>query len=189
MPSKEESVLVFGPVVPDGYGLCYNPQETQIIFGVSAFNNSPETDSIKMGNSVRQSLIDMRDLMAGSLQAKLWFLTNLLFQQNFVKTLLFVKLCQCWSSIKIIILFQSNKKGNYYIINYTEVHDLKKSNKHWVHWKLAPTNFCFFHKSIYVIFYISNFQAIQVNTKMNLWMGKSKAYQSQCLCDIVLYIF
>jgi hypothetical protein len=33
-----------------------------------------------MGNSVRQSLIDMRDLMAGSLQAKLWFLSNLLFQ-------------------------------------------------------------------------------------------------------------
>ena len=80
MPSKEESVLVFGPVVPDGYGLCYNPQESQIIFGVSAFNNNPETDSIKMGNSVRQSLIDMRDLMAGSLQAKLWFLSNLLFQ-------------------------------------------------------------------------------------------------------------
>ena len=71
VPSKEESVLVFGPVVPDGYGLCYNPQESQIIFGVSAFNNNPETDSIKMGNSVRQSLIDMRDLMAGSLQAKL----------------------------------------------------------------------------------------------------------------------
>jgi carnitine O-acetyltransferase len=54
VPSKEESVLVFGPVVPDGYGLCYNPQESQIIFGVSAFNNNPETDSIKMGNSVRQ---------------------------------------------------------------------------------------------------------------------------------------
>ncbi|XP_052090934.1 carnitine O-acetyltransferase-like [Mytilus californianus] len=71
VPSKEEAVLVFGPVVPNGYGLCYNPQESQIIFGVSAFNCSPETDSNKMANSVRQSLIDMKNLMAGSVQAKL----------------------------------------------------------------------------------------------------------------------
>ncbi|CAG2255886.1 E2.3.1.7 [Mytilus edulis] len=71
VPSKEEAVLVFGPVVPNGYGLCYNPQESQIIFGVSAFNCSPETESNKMANSVRQSLIDMKNLMAGSVQAKL----------------------------------------------------------------------------------------------------------------------
>ncbi|XP_076091347.1 carnitine O-acetyltransferase-like [Mytilus galloprovincialis] len=71
VPSKEEAVLVFGPVVPNGYGLCYNPQESQIIFGVSAFNCSPETDSNKMANSVRQSLTDMKNLMAGSVQAKL----------------------------------------------------------------------------------------------------------------------
>lgn len=71
VPSKEEAVLVFGPVVPNGYGLCYNPQESQIIFGVSAFNCSPETDSNNMANSVRQSLTDMKNLMAGSVQAKL----------------------------------------------------------------------------------------------------------------------
>lgn len=71
MPSKEEAVLVFGPVVPNGYGLCYNPQETQIIFGCSAFNNSPETESAKMANAVTQSLLDMRDLLGGSVQAKL----------------------------------------------------------------------------------------------------------------------
>lgn len=74
VPSKEEAVLVFGPVVPNGYGLCYNPQESQIIFGVSAFNCSPETDSNKMANSVKQSLIDMKNLMAGSVQAKLWYI-------------------------------------------------------------------------------------------------------------------
>lgn len=71
VPSKEEAVLVFGPVVPNGYGLCYNPQETQIIFGCSAFNNSPETESAKMADAVTQSLLDMRDLMGGSVQAKL----------------------------------------------------------------------------------------------------------------------
>ena len=62
---------MFGPVVPNGYGLCYNPQETQILFGVSAFNNSPETDSKKMANSIQQSLIEMQDLMAASMKAKL----------------------------------------------------------------------------------------------------------------------
>lgn len=71
VPAKYEAVLVFGPVVPDGYGLCYNPQETQILIGVSAFNNSPQTDSKKMIGALKDSFRDMRDTLAGSIQAKL----------------------------------------------------------------------------------------------------------------------
>ncbi|KAJ8303773.1 hypothetical protein KUTeg_018696 [Tegillarca granosa] len=68
VPAKYEAVLVFGPVVPDGYGLCYNPQETQILIGVSAFNNSPQTDSKKMIGALKDSFRDMRDTLAGSIK-------------------------------------------------------------------------------------------------------------------------
>ncbi|KAJ8303791.1 hypothetical protein KUTeg_018714 [Tegillarca granosa] len=71
VPAKYEAVLVFGPVVPDGYGLCYNPQETQILIGVSAFNNSPQTNSKKMIGALKDSFRDTRDTLAGSIQAKL----------------------------------------------------------------------------------------------------------------------
>ena len=71
MAAKNEAVLVFGPVVPDGYGVCYNPQETQVIFGVSAFNCCPETDSAKFIDSLKKSLRDMRDVLGGSVKSKL----------------------------------------------------------------------------------------------------------------------
>lgn len=34
VPAHSNSVLVFGPVVPDGYGVCYNPQENQVNIAV-----------------------------------------------------------------------------------------------------------------------------------------------------------
>jgi len=40
VPAKSESVLFFGPVCPDGYGFCYNPQETKILFGISSYKSN-----------------------------------------------------------------------------------------------------------------------------------------------------
>ncbi|XP_061163747.1 carnitine O-acetyltransferase-like isoform X2 [Saccostrea echinata] len=71
VPAKHEACLVFGPTVPDGYGVCYNPQEKQIIFGVSAFNCCPETESRKFIDSIRQSLYEMKTVLEGSVQSKL----------------------------------------------------------------------------------------------------------------------
>ncbi|XP_048776623.1 carnitine O-acetyltransferase-like isoform X2 [Ostrea edulis] len=71
VPAKYEACLVFGPTVPDGYGVCYNPQEKQIIFGVSAFNCCPETVSMKFIDSIQQSLRDMKAVLEGSIQSKL----------------------------------------------------------------------------------------------------------------------
>ena len=62
---------MFGPVVPDGYGVCYNPQENQIIFGVSAFDVSPKTDSKHYIKVLHQTLTEMRNLFEGNVQAKL----------------------------------------------------------------------------------------------------------------------
>ncbi|XP_070531659.1 carnitine O-acetyltransferase-like isoform X1 [Ptychodera flava] len=62
VPSKFDLVMCFGPVVPDGYGVCYNPRETHINFVLSAFNTSPETDAQKLAISLAASLMEMQQL-------------------------------------------------------------------------------------------------------------------------------
>ncbi len=55
--------LCFGAVVPDGYGVCYNPQENQVMFSVSCFHSCPETDSIRFLNKLTETMADMRDML------------------------------------------------------------------------------------------------------------------------------
>ncbi|CAH1271472.1 CRAT [Branchiostoma lanceolatum] len=69
VPSKYDSLLCFGPVVPDGYGICYNPAEDHLNFCISAFNRSRETDTVKLATALNQSLLDMQELL--QTQAKL----------------------------------------------------------------------------------------------------------------------
>ena len=52
----------YGPVVPDGYGACYNPQSAHILFCVSSFRESPETCSAQFVLALEQALLEMRDL-------------------------------------------------------------------------------------------------------------------------------
>ncbi|WAR31442.1 CACP-like protein [Mya arenaria] len=61
VPAKSESVLFFGPVCPDGYGFCYNPQEKRILFGISSFKSNDVTlPAAQMCELVADSLRDMR---------------------------------------------------------------------------------------------------------------------------------
>ncbi|CAG5122644.1 unnamed protein product [Candidula unifasciata] len=69
--SKYKAFLCFGPVVPDGYGLCYNPQDDQLIISISSFHSSPHTNSDLFSSSLSQSLLDMQTLLASHPQAKL----------------------------------------------------------------------------------------------------------------------
>ncbi|XP_053380411.1 carnitine O-acetyltransferase-like isoform X2 [Mercenaria mercenaria] len=72
VPAKSESVLFFGPVVPDGYGFCYNPQEKCILFGVSSYkSNSVTLPAAKMAELIQDSLRDMRDVLAATMKANL----------------------------------------------------------------------------------------------------------------------
>ncbi|XP_033124898.1 carnitine O-acetyltransferase-like [Anneissia japonica] len=72
VPAKSDSTLCFGPVVPDGFGVCYNPKSKHINFAVSAFNTSPETDAKIMSVKLTESLADMHNILVqGSLSAKL----------------------------------------------------------------------------------------------------------------------
>lgn len=52
----------YGPVVPNGYGACYNPQSEHIIFSVSSFHESSQTCSAEFVKCLVQGLLHMRDL-------------------------------------------------------------------------------------------------------------------------------
>ncbi|XP_012577028.1 PREDICTED: carnitine O-acetyltransferase isoform X2 [Condylura cristata] len=71
VPAKTDCVMFFGPVVPDGYGVCYNPREAHIHFSVSAYNSCAETSAGRLARSLERALLDMRALLQGHPRAKL----------------------------------------------------------------------------------------------------------------------
>ncbi|CAL4073793.1 unnamed protein product, partial [Meganyctiphanes norvegica] len=73
VPARCEAFMCYGPLVPDGYGCCYNPRANSIFIGTSACNSSPETDSATFRAALEQSFMDMHDalLLDGGLKSKL----------------------------------------------------------------------------------------------------------------------
>uniref|UniRef100_A0A8C7ET48 Carnitine O-acetyltransferase n=1 Tax=Neovison vison TaxID=452646 RepID=A0A8C7ET48_NEOVI len=71
VPAKTDCVMFFGPVVPDGYGICYNPMEAHINFSVSAYNSFAETNAARLAHYLEKALLDMRALLQGHPRAKL----------------------------------------------------------------------------------------------------------------------
>ena len=63
VPSKNEALLCFGPVVVDGYGLCYNPMEKKFLCAISSSAGHPRTDSSDFGEEIRKAFDDVRSLM------------------------------------------------------------------------------------------------------------------------------
>jgi carnitine O-acetyltransferase len=55
--------LCFGAVVEDGYGVCYNPREHEILVTVSSWHSCRETDSLMLSGLLRDSLRELRDLL------------------------------------------------------------------------------------------------------------------------------
>ncbi len=58
--------LCFGAVVEDGYGVCYNPQEKQVLFSVSSYHHNPHTHSQQYMIRLSQSLQEMKDVLVAS---------------------------------------------------------------------------------------------------------------------------
>ncbi|KAM7369394.1 hypothetical protein PAMP_013666 [Pampus punctatissimus] len=71
VPSKTDCVMCFGPVVPNGYGVCYNPMNDHINFAVSSFTSCKETNTAHLAQAVESALIDMRTLLEQTPRAKL----------------------------------------------------------------------------------------------------------------------
>lgn len=64
--SKTDCVMCFGPMVPDGYGVCYNPMEEHINVAITAFNSCEETNAARFAQAVEGALLDMRGLLEGA---------------------------------------------------------------------------------------------------------------------------
>lgn len=62
VPTTVEMFCCYGPVVPNGYGACYNPQSDHIIFCVSSFRESTETSSAVFAKALNEGLLEIRDL-------------------------------------------------------------------------------------------------------------------------------
>ncbi|KAL0965110.1 hypothetical protein UPYG_G00276920 [Umbra pygmaea] len=71
VPAKTDCVMCFGPVVPDGYGVCYNPMAEHINFAVSAFNSCNETNTARLAQTLEGALLDMRSLLESTPKARL----------------------------------------------------------------------------------------------------------------------
>jgi len=67
---KGNSVMCYGPVVPDGYASCYNPLGNTINFGLAAFKSGQGTDVKAFHDALINSFDDMEKVMAVGHQAK-----------------------------------------------------------------------------------------------------------------------
>ncbi|XP_052262226.1 choline O-acetyltransferase-like [Dreissena polymorpha] len=57
-----DTFMCYGPVVPDGYGVCYNPRPDDIIVVISAFKSHAETQSDHFAYTLEGSLLQMSEL-------------------------------------------------------------------------------------------------------------------------------
>uniref|UniRef100_A0A4W5KI42 Choline O-acetyltransferase n=1 Tax=Hucho hucho TaxID=62062 RepID=A0A4W5KI42_9TELE len=62
VPTTVEMFCCYGPVVPNGYGCCYNPQADHLLFSVTSFHGSTETSSAVFIQALDEGLVEMRDL-------------------------------------------------------------------------------------------------------------------------------
>uniref|UniRef100_A0A3B5MP45 Choline/carnitine acyltransferase domain-containing protein n=1 Tax=Xiphophorus couchianus TaxID=32473 RepID=A0A3B5MP45_9TELE len=63
VPTNTDSVMCFGPLVPDGYAVCYNPQADHVHFAVTAFNCCEETNAETMARTLKETLCDLQELL------------------------------------------------------------------------------------------------------------------------------
>ncbi|XP_072176698.1 carnitine O-acetyltransferase-like [Diadema setosum] len=63
VPGKEDLLMLFGPVVPDGYGICYNPHPNHFNISITAYNTSPETDSDRFAATLTDNLLELQELL------------------------------------------------------------------------------------------------------------------------------
>ncbi|XP_008435091.1 choline O-acetyltransferase b isoform X2 [Poecilia reticulata] len=62
VPTTVEMFCCYGPVVPNGYGACYNPQPHHIVFSVASFWENTETSSAVFVKALNEGLLEIRDL-------------------------------------------------------------------------------------------------------------------------------
>lgn len=69
--TKCPGFMCYGAVVEDGYGICYNPRDNDIYYGIGCFNRNASTNAKQMITVFEQSLTDMHKVLSKSQKAKL----------------------------------------------------------------------------------------------------------------------
>uniref|UniRef100_A0A158P805 Carn_acyltransf domain-containing protein n=1 Tax=Angiostrongylus cantonensis TaxID=6313 RepID=A0A158P805_ANGCA len=59
VPTRNHLQLGFGPSAPDCYGICYNPQETELHFTITSFKSYGSTNSKRFVKELDRALDDM----------------------------------------------------------------------------------------------------------------------------------
>ncbi|XP_029158264.1 carnitine O-acetyltransferase-like isoform X2 [Nylanderia fulva] len=62
VPYTSASFMCYGPVVPDGYGCCYNPRAKDILFACSSFRACEKTNTKDFARVLQETLCNMRDI-------------------------------------------------------------------------------------------------------------------------------
>lgn len=63
VPANTDSVMCFGPLVPDGYAICYNPQADHVHFSITAFNCCEETHAETIAVTLKDTLCQLQELL------------------------------------------------------------------------------------------------------------------------------
>ncbi|XP_071383593.1 carnitine O-acetyltransferase b isoform X1 [Centroberyx affinis] len=63
VPANTDSVMCFGPLVPDGYAICYNPQADHVHFSITAFNCCEETHAETLALTLNNTLCQLQELL------------------------------------------------------------------------------------------------------------------------------
>ncbi|XP_015365440.1 PREDICTED: choline O-acetyltransferase [Diuraphis noxia] len=61
--TSTDSFMGYGPVVPDGYGVSYNPQSNSLVFCISSFKSSRTTNNNAFTVALEQSLMTMQKMI------------------------------------------------------------------------------------------------------------------------------
>lgn len=57
-----DAFMCYGPVVPDGYGVCYNPHPHNILVCITSFKSHSETRSDYFAYTLESSFLQMQEL-------------------------------------------------------------------------------------------------------------------------------
>ncbi|ELU18773.1 hypothetical protein CAPTEDRAFT_218503 [Capitella teleta] len=71
VPTTLDAFMCYGPVVPDGYGACYNPHEDYILVVISSFKSCDQTGSDSFAFTLEESFLQMKELCESTKEAGL----------------------------------------------------------------------------------------------------------------------